>query len=324
MTRSGGLAEDPLHVEVRGYRIGLGDVEAALTAHPGVKNAAVFVQDGKLVAYVVSATADVATLRAHLACHLNDWMIPSTIVLMDALPLTPSGEIDRMALPVPVPLKVVYAAPRTAEEKSLCAIVADVLRLERVGINDNFFELGGHSLLAMQLLSCIREEFKVDLPVHSVFEETTIGDLARAIVEQRQSTSEATRKVPRRGPDASPILFPTEPGSLPQEGIDATIWQVLAAKKKLLRDALQLPQGERREIAARLLAQDSSVVSANPAVMSGAPVFSGTRVLVQTLIEHLEAGDSIDDFLEGFPSVTREQVIAFLEETKARVVAYAE
>jgi uncharacterized protein (DUF433 family) len=92
----------------------------------------------------------------------------------------------------------------------------------------------------------------------------------------------------------------------------------------LLRDALQLPPGERHEIAARLLAQESSVVSADPTVMSGAPVFRGTRVLVQTLIEHLEAGDSIDDFLEGFPSVTREQVIAFLEETKARVVAYAE
>jgi len=92
----------------------------------------------------------------------------------------------------------------------------------------------------------------------------------------------------------------------------------------LLRDVLQLPPAERQEIAARLLAQDSSVISADPRVMSGAPVFRGTRVLVQTLIEHLEAGDSIDDFLEGFPSVTREQVIAFLEETKARVVAYAE
>lgn len=92
----------------------------------------------------------------------------------------------------------------------------------------------------------------------------------------------------------------------------------------LLEEALQLPEGERAELAARLLAQESSVVSARPEVMSGAPVFKGTRVLVQTLIEHLEAGDSIDDFLEGFPSVSREQVIAFLEETKARVLAYAE
>lgn len=92
----------------------------------------------------------------------------------------------------------------------------------------------------------------------------------------------------------------------------------------VLRDALELPAGERQELAARLLAQESSVVSSDPNVMSGAPVFRGTRVLVQTLIEHLEAGDSIDDFLEGFPSVTRDQVIAFLEETKARVLAYAE
>src|SRR3954451_13077529 len=92
----------------------------------------------------------------------------------------------------------------------------------------------------------------------------------------------------------------------------------------LLNDALQLPVQERRELAARLMAMDSSVISATPGVMSGAPVFKGTRVLAQTLIEYLEAGDSIDDFLEGFPSVSREQVIAFLEETKARVIAYAE
>jgi uncharacterized protein (DUF433 family) len=92
----------------------------------------------------------------------------------------------------------------------------------------------------------------------------------------------------------------------------------------LLHDALRLPEHERAELAARLLAKDSSVVSADPTVMSGAPVFKGTRVLAQTFIEYLEGGDSIDDFLEGFPSVTREQVIAFLEETKARVLAYGE
>jgi len=92
----------------------------------------------------------------------------------------------------------------------------------------------------------------------------------------------------------------------------------------LLNDALRLPEQERLELAARLFAQESSVISAIPGVMSGAPVFKGTRVLAQTLIEYLEAGDSIDDFLEGFPSVTREQVIAFLEETKARVLAYGE
>jgi uncharacterized protein (DUF433 family) len=92
----------------------------------------------------------------------------------------------------------------------------------------------------------------------------------------------------------------------------------------LLNDALQLPQHEQIELAARLQAQRSSVISSDPEVMSGAPVFQGTRVLAQTLIEYLEGGDSIDDFLEGFPSVSREQVIAFLEETKARVLAFSE
>src|SRR6266498_1570779 len=92
----------------------------------------------------------------------------------------------------------------------------------------------------------------------------------------------------------------------------------------LLNDALRLPEQQRLELAARLLAQDSSVISATPGVMSGAPVFKGTRVLAQTLIEYLEGGDSIDDFLEGFPTESREQVIAFLEEAKARVLAYGE
>ena len=85
----------------------------------------------------------------------------------------------------------------------------------------------------------------------------------------------------------------------------------------LFHEALQLPEHERIELAARLHAQRSSVISSDPDVMSGAPVFSGTRVLAQTLIEYLEEGDSIDDFLNGFPSVSRDQVMAFLEETKA-------
>jgi uncharacterized protein (DUF433 family) len=91
----------------------------------------------------------------------------------------------------------------------------------------------------------------------------------------------------------------------------------LSPAETLLRDARLLPKTERLEIASRLSAQENSVISAHPSVMSGAPVFKGTRVLVQTLIEYLEAGDTINDFLEGFPSVSREQVIAFLEEAKA-------
>jgi uncharacterized protein (DUF433 family) len=91
----------------------------------------------------------------------------------------------------------------------------------------------------------------------------------------------------------------------------------------LLNEVLRLPENERLELASRLFAQESSVLSAQPNVMSGAPVFKGTRVLAQTLFEYLEAGDSIDDFLEGYPSVRRQQVIGFLEETKARVVVYA-
>ena len=92
----------------------------------------------------------------------------------------------------------------------------------------------------------------------------------------------------------------------------------------VLDAALRLPPQEQIELVARLTASGSSVISCEPDVMSGSPVFRGTRVLAQTLIEYLEGGDSIDEFLEGFPSVTREQVLAFLEETKARVLAISE
>ena len=93
---------------------------------------------------------------------------------------------------------------------------------------------------------------------------------------------------------------------------------------RLLEEALQLPERERAELAARLLPRpEASVVASDPKIMSGAPVFRGTRVLIQTLLEHLAAGDSIDDFLEGFPSVSRDQVVAYLDEAKARDIAFA-
>jgi amino acid adenylation domain-containing protein len=178
-------------VKVRGYRIELGEIEAVLRGHPQVSEAIVLPEDGpagkRLVAYLVSIQdrVEVGELRTFLKAKLPDYMVPSTFAFLDSLPLTPSGKIDRQALPKPgqsrPEVESAFVTPRTPTEELLARIWAEVLNLEKVGIHDNFFELGGHSLLAMQVISRQREAFRVELPLRSVFERPTIAGLAERI-----------------------------------------------------------------------------------------------------------------------------------------------
>ena len=153
-------------VKIRGMRIEPGEIEAVLLAHPGVREDVAVVRDGasglaadrRLVAYVVPAGAgDVspAALREHLRAHLPEYMVPASIVLLDALPLTATGKLDRRALPEPAAAEEGYAAPRTPTEEVLAGIWAEVLGLERVGVHDDFFGLGGHSLVATRVVARI-------------------------------------------------------------------------------------------------------------------------------------------------------------------------
>ena len=176
-------------VKIRGFRVELGEIEAALTRLPQLREAVAIARedspgDKRLVAYMVAAEGaalEAAELRGALARELPDYMIPSAFVPLDALPLTPNGKIDRRRLPAPdldAQIAHSYVAPRNATEETLCRIFADVLGLERVGVDDDFFQLGGHSLLAVQIVSRIWRELERQLPLRSLFASPRIADFA--------------------------------------------------------------------------------------------------------------------------------------------------
>jgi amino acid adenylation domain-containing protein len=174
-------------VKVRGYRIELGEVEAALRRHPALEAAAVVdLPDGasrRLAAYLVAAHGaelDIEAVRSSVAEALPRYMLPADWVVVDALPLSATGKVDRKALPEP-PRSAPSAArvaPRDGTETALAGIFATVLGVGTVGVHDGFFDLGGHSLLATRLVSRVRERFGADLPLRAVFEEPTVARLA--------------------------------------------------------------------------------------------------------------------------------------------------
>ncbi|MDE1147118.1 MAG: amino acid adenylation domain-containing protein [Azospirillaceae bacterium] len=187
-----GRADD--QVKIRGFRVEPGEVRAALLRHPAVRDCAVVLrpdhQEGgaSLAAYLTlrpELTVTTADLRRTLAATLPDYMIPSNFVVLDALPLLPNGKLDRNALPAPdaarPDLDQDFVAPATPTEMVLADLWAEVLRLDRVGVQDNFFDLGGHSLLATQVVSRIRERLRVDLPLRRLFDAPTVAELAVAI-----------------------------------------------------------------------------------------------------------------------------------------------
>jgi amino acid adenylation domain-containing protein len=183
-------------VKLRGFRIELGEIESVLDRHPLVQAVAVTVREDdpghrQIVAYVTSKVqkdqAEVAVeLREHLRQNLPDFMIPSVFVLLDDMPLTPNGKIDKKALPAPqeigARLPNVYVGPRSPVEAIIAGIWEQVLGVERVGVYDNFFELGGHSLLATQVVSRLRSAFQIEIPLRDMFESNTVAELA-ALVE---------------------------------------------------------------------------------------------------------------------------------------------
>ncbi|HEX7736569.1 MAG TPA: amino acid adenylation domain-containing protein, partial [Ktedonobacteraceae bacterium] len=182
-------------VKLRGYRVELGEIEAVLRQHTGVREVVVMMRedqpgDQRLVAYIVPQPHEqpaVSSLRGHAQARLPGALVPSAFQLLTAWPLLPNGKLDRGALPVPdgnaTQREERSPAPRTATEELLVNIWSQVLHLEQVGIYDHFFELGGHSLLATQVMARVNKTFQVKVPLHVFFLTPTIAGLAEALVQ---------------------------------------------------------------------------------------------------------------------------------------------
>ncbi|HYH80302.1 MAG TPA: amino acid adenylation domain-containing protein [Longimicrobium sp.] len=174
-------------VKVRGHRVEPGEVEHALLRHPAVHEAVVAVRGDRLVAWTVAAPgaapAGAEALRLHLRERLAEAMVPSAFVALERLPVTPSGKVDRAALPEPsgADRETAFEPPEGQAEEALADIWAQVLKVERVGAHDSFFHLGGHSLLAMQVASRVRAAFAVDLPLRVLFDHPTLRGMAAQI-----------------------------------------------------------------------------------------------------------------------------------------------
>jgi amino acid adenylation domain-containing protein len=210
-------------VKLRGFRVELGEVETALAKHPLISECAVVAREDvragtRLIAYFVSnssadARLSAGDLRSFLSARLPEHAIPSAFAQMDALPLSPNGKVNRLALPEAESARPLlsseYVMPRTPDEHKLAAIWSEVLQLERVGINDNFFELGGHSLLAAQVAARIRAEFKLETSLRWLFESPTVAlmvgglNAARAISD----SSPIQTIVPSARTGSAPLSF---------------------------------------------------------------------------------------------------------------------
>ena len=200
-----GRADD--QVKIRGYRVELGEIEAVLASVAGVRQCVVIARgraedgdDKQVVAYAVldrqqGATAE--SLKQALKERLPDYMVPAAIVEMSKLPLTANGKVDRKALPAPEERAArEYKAPATVTEELVAQIWAEVLKVDRISTDENFFDLGGHSLLATQVVSRVREKFRLEIPLRTMFEAPVLQAFSSALDAARDNGAAAVASGP--------------------------------------------------------------------------------------------------------------------------------
>lgn len=217
-----GRADD--QVKVRGFRIELGEVAAAISVDPSVGQCVVVVSDlpalgRSLVAYLTpggDAEVDIPRIRARVAAALPEYMAPAAYVVVDDIPITAHGKIDRAALPDPQPLEnAPYREPQTDTEHAVAQLFAQLLGRDRVGADDSFFDLGGHSLLATKLVAAIRARCGVEIGIRDIFESSTVARLATAI--ERAQAGE-------NGPGRPPLVAVSRTGPLPVSASQLRTW----------------------------------------------------------------------------------------------------
>ncbi len=218
-------------VKLRGFRIELGEIQVALRSHPDIDDAVVILREDApdrkyLVGYIVpanDASPDYERLRSHLRQTLPEYMVPTTFMSLDRIPLTPNGKVDRRALPAPEIDRSFHddIEPRTVLEREIAGLWKDALGLPRVGVTSRFFDIGGHSLLAVRIMAAVRDRYGVDIPLTQFFQNPTVAGMA-AVIEGRARGE-------RSPADDTPFtLVPIQPkGSLPPLFCVATAGGVL-------------------------------------------------------------------------------------------------
>ena len=290
----GYLGRNDFQVKIRGHRIELGEIEAALEEIEEISQAVVMARENasgekQLVAYLVMSTEmNVHDIRESLRKRLPEYMVPSAFVKMDALPLTPNGKINRRALPAPeIGMSVTdgnYAAPASPLEELLAGIWAQVLGLEKIGVNDDFFARGGHSLLATQVIARMRNALDVNIPLPRMFETPTVAALARSIEQQLQGGTERPMPITRTSRGEPAVLSYTQrrlwfvaqlepdgtsynlPGAVQIDGLLdvsalATSLQEIVRRHEVLRTRFVVIDGEPRQLVDETPAVELPVVS---------------------------------------------------------------
>ena len=196
------LGRADYQVKIRGYRIELGEIETVLNNHPAISHAIVQpwednISDKKLVAYLVAKTdarsLNPADLKAYASEKLPLYMVPSSWMYLDTMPLTPNNKVDRRALPKPTNNSIDYVAPRNVIEEALTEIWQPLIKVEKIGVKDNFFDLGGHSLIAAQIHTQMRKIFSIDLSLKDLFESLTIEKTAQLILAKEIQTGRSEK-----------------------------------------------------------------------------------------------------------------------------------
>jgi nonribosomal peptide synthetase DhbF len=327
------LGRSDEQVKIRGFRIEPGEIEAVVRELPEVAQAVVVAREDRrgekrLVGYVAAAVGqsmDCGALRQELAQRLPDYLVPAVIVELDVLPLTPNGKLDREALPEPEIISTaVWRAARSPKEELLCSLFAEVLGLERVGIDDNFFELGGHSLLATKLVSRVRTTLGADLSIQSLFTAPTVAELALRL--SHPTDRNAFEIMLSLRPHGSlPPLFCIHPGG----GISwcyITLMQYISADRPIyglqarhLTEPEFLPQTV-EEMAADYIDQIRKIQPAGPYYLIGWSFGGIVAYAIASLFQ--QQGDEVAllALLDAYPPVirqtpeyvTRDQILSYI------------